>query len=228
MATIKIKSKDENLFVFELGKIKREEPRNYHAKQTVCGDIRAEMVGDEQSDLFNPIHFSKIEVDGKTFDNANDAVTALNKVIYNDVASGGGTDKKLNKIIDLLKIIVGFIKDNEYDETTSCCEDNKEQVTIVSINFLCETNFDEIKIEGTLPLSLDVEGVIESRGIQTAIIFDKNSGSIKNINEVVDFFAEGDRIPNTNTLNDGAQNPFTITTTDNRVTNKTYTTKGSC
>ncbi len=98
MATIKIKSKDDNFFIYELGVIKRDEPRNYHAKQTVCGDIRAEMVGDEQSDLFNPIHFSKIEVDGQTFSNANDCVTALNKVIYNDVASGGGTDAKLDAL----------------------------------------------------------------------------------------------------------------------------------
>ncbi len=132
MATIKIKSKDDNFFIYELGVIKRDEPRNYHAKQTVCGDIRAEMVGDEQSDLFNPIHFSKIEVDGQTFDNANDCVTALNKVIYNDVASGGGTDAKL----DVLNTTATAIK--EKLEVT--CEKNP-----INVNVCNQLDIEQIK-----------------------------------------------------------------------------------
>ncbi len=98
MATIKITSKDDNLFIFQVGKIRREEPRNYHAKQTSGGEIRAELVADEQSDLFNPIHFSQIEVDGVVFDNANDCVTALNNVIYNDVSGTGDLESKLEEI----------------------------------------------------------------------------------------------------------------------------------
>ncbi len=84
MAIIKITSKDNNFFTFELGRIKRDEPRVYQAKEATSGEIRAESIYNEYSDLFNPIHFSQIEVNGQVFDNVKDCVTALNNVIYND------------------------------------------------------------------------------------------------------------------------------------------------
>jgi len=93
MATIKITYKDATTFTMNVGLITVDKVKEYHAFETTGEYIRAEQIGTEHSDLFNPIHFSEIEIDGVVYGSTNETVTALNDLIYtNETVGSGGAE----------------------------------------------------------------------------------------------------------------------------------------
>lgn len=103
----------------QVGAIVVDKTRNYRAQETTGGEIRVENQNNEASDLFNPIHYSEIQIDGVVYNSANECVSALNKVIYNNAGgsnntSSGVLDANIQEMINKPNTteIIGCIKMN--------------------------------------------------------------------------------------------------------------------
>jgi hypothetical protein len=85
--------------------------RVYHAKQSTGGFVRAEMVSTEMSDLFNPVHFSEIEIDGVIGADANETVSLLNAIMYNSGEGTGGGGISVEEPIDAEESTIDGVTD---------------------------------------------------------------------------------------------------------------------
>ena len=95
-----------------VGVITADYTRVYQAKQSTGDFVRAEMISHEMSDLFNPILFSEIEIDGVIGADANETVSLLNAIIYNSgEGTGGGGGVGEEEVIDAVESTVDGVTD---------------------------------------------------------------------------------------------------------------------
>lgn len=101
-----------------VGAIVVDKVKQYHSFETTGGYIRAEQIGTEHSDLFNPILFSEIEINGIIYGTVDETVTALNSLIYTNEGVGGGGTETVTPLTD------------NGDNTFTYVNENSESTTI--------------------------------------------------------------------------------------------------
>lgn len=100
---VKITDLGTSKFTFEKNGVVKTKPKNYNATETTNSKIRVEEIGTELSDLFSPLHFSEIEIDGVVYGSASDTVFELNKVIYTNITDAIPTNvSELNNDVPYL------------------------------------------------------------------------------------------------------------------------------
>ena len=89
MAVIEITSIDDATFEFKRGTIVVNKPRVYVAQLATKDYVRVEQVSTEHSDLFNPIIYSDLLIDGVVPVSAENAVSLLNVIVFSKAGGGG-------------------------------------------------------------------------------------------------------------------------------------------
>lgn len=89
MAVIEITSIDDATFEFKKGIIIQNKPKVYVAELVNKDYVRVEQVSTEHSDLFNPIIYTDLLIDGVIPTSGADAVSKLNAIVFSKAEGGG-------------------------------------------------------------------------------------------------------------------------------------------